>query len=468
MAAGQQTIRDNMLEEGALASASRATAQHRTSRLFSAWITSIPSKGVTLFVQIIAIPTVYRAVGPAQFAAYAAVTSVVTVLSFLNIGMGGALVTPLAQAAADHDHEREANLLFTTLIPIGAIAGIALCITLPLLLLLPLKLLFGLAAATIPPQALRTAAVLACIGTLVAVPLSVTDNVRQAYQEMHIINLIGIAYNVVFGAGLLLTAWLSPTLPAFVGVMVFTPLLFRIVNGALLARARPYLLNLPAGWGSWALMRRLARDGLSYMSAASIVNILLYQWPIYYMARVRPAQESSLFAVYLQLILLALSFGASFALPLWSAMADAKARADNRWIVESVRRAQQASLGFGACIPLAFGLGMNVLLRLWLHRPIHITSIACWLAGAYFLLALWEQVHWPIVLGLGKIRVASNLVFLRVILFAPFVPLAVRYGQSGVMALLCASGALTTAWGYPRIMSRALEDVGVSARRTAV
>jgi O-antigen/teichoic acid export membrane protein len=286
---------------GASISEHRELRHHRTRRLVSAWLTLVPSKAITLLVQIIAIPTVYRAIGPAQFAAYAAVTAAVSMLGFLNLGMGGALVTPLAQAAADRDHQREANLLGATVIPMGAVATFALCITLPLLWVLPLKTLFGLAATTTPPHALRTAAVLACIGTIAAVPLSVVDSARQAYQEMHISNLFGTLANAILCLGLLLTAWLVPTLPAFVAVTALSPVAVRLLNAVLLFVRRPYLLAGHLGSGSWLLIRRLAGDGLSYMGAAAIANVLMYQWPVYYMARVRPPLESSTFAIAVQI-----------------------------------------------------------------------------------------------------------------------------------------------------------------------
>ena len=431
--------------------------RRRTRRILSAWGTSVPSKAVALLVQMIAIPIVYRAVGPAQFAAYAAVTAAVSILGFLNLGMGGALVTPLAQAAAIRDRRREASLLGATLIPIGAITTLALCIALPLLWFLPPKTLFGLAATTTSPQALRTAALLACLGTVAAVPLSVMDSARQAYQEMHISNLFGTLSNVILCAGLLLTAWFVPTLPAFVAVTALSPLAVRLLNAALLFVRRTYLLAVRRGCGSWLLVRRLAGDGLSYMGAAAIANVLAYQWPVYYMARVRPPLESSTFAVYLQLILLAFSFGVSVAQPLWAAVADATARADHVWVAKMVRRARAAALAYGACGMLALGLMMNFLLRVWLHRPIHVTPVACWLAGSYLLLATWEYVHWPLCLGLGAMRAASHLVLLRALAFAAFVPFAARYGQVGIMASLCASAILTTAWSYPRLLTRTLE-----------
>jgi O-antigen/teichoic acid export membrane protein len=405
---------------------------------------------------VIAIPIVYRAIGPAQFAAYAAVTAAVSILGFLNLGMGGALVTPLAQSAADQDRQGEARLLAATLMPLSALAILALSTALPLLWILPLQTLFGLAAATAPQQALRAAALIACVGTIAAIPLSVMDSARQAYQEMHISNLFGTLSNVILCVGLLLTAWFAPTLPAFVAVTALSPLAVRLLNATLLFVRRPYLLALHRGCGSWPLVRRLAGDGLSYMGAAAIASVLVYQWPVYYMARVRPPLESSTFAVYLQLILLALSFGTSIAQPLWAAVADATARADRLWVARVVRRARAAALVYGVCGLLALGLMMNVLLKLWLHRPIYVQPAARWLAGAYLLLATWEYVHWPLALGLGAMRAASGMVFLRAVAFAASVPLVISHGAVGLMVSLCASVIAITAWYYPLLLARTL------------
>jgi O-antigen/teichoic acid export membrane protein len=279
---------------------------------------------------------------------------------------------------------------------------------------------------------------------------------------MHISNLFGTLTNVILCVGLVLTAWLVPTLSVFVAVTALSPLAVRLLNAALLFARRPYLMEARRGCGSWLLVRRLAGDGLSYMGAAAIASVLVYQWPVYYMARVRPPLESSTFAVYMQLLLLALSFGVSLAQPLWAAVADATARSDRAWIVKVVWRARAASLAFGVCGLLTLGLMMNQCLKFWLHRPIHVSTFSCWLAGAYLLLAIWEYVHWPLLLGLGAMREASNMTFLRALTFAAMVPLAARFGQDGVLVCLCASIALTTAWCYPRLLNRVL---GVSVVR---
>jgi O-antigen/teichoic acid export membrane protein len=431
----------------------RHARHQRTRRIFSAWASSVPSKAVTLFVQLIAIPIVYRAIGPAQFAAYAAVTSFVSILGFLNLGMGGALVTPLALAAADKDRFREASLLGSVLTPVIALAIAGLAIVLPVLSVSPLQTVFGLAATAAPGPALRAAAVLACIGIFIAVPLSVVESVRQGYQELHINNLLNALSNVILCLGLLSVSWLKPTLPAFVAVMAFGPLLGRVLNAALLFHQRPYLLAMRQGF-SWLQMRRLVRDGISYVGAAAVASVLLYQWPVYYMARARPPLESSRFAVFVQLVLITLSFGTGLALPLWGAVADAFARADYPWVTKLTRWARVAALAYGICALAMFGFRANVVLSFWLRRPFDAGRGLCWLGGFYVLLAIWENVHWPIALGLGAMRAASNAVFWRAVAFAASVPLVISHGAAGLMAALCTSVIAITAWYYPVLLAR--------------
>jgi O-antigen/teichoic acid export membrane protein len=433
----------------------RDLRHQRTRRIFSAWVTSAPTKVVTLLVQVIAVPIVYHSIGPAQFASYVAVTAAVSLLNFLNLGMGGALVTPLAQAAADKDRHREASLLRSVLIPVIALAIAGLAIALPLISVLPLRTVFGLAATATPERALRAAAVLACIGTVVAIPLSVVESVRQAYQELHVNNLLNALSNAIVCLGLLLAAWLQPTLPAFVAVTVFGPQVVRVLNAALLLHRRPYLLAMHQGV-SWSHSRRLARDGLSYIGAAAIASVLLYQWPVYYMARTRAPLESSRFAVFLQLILFTLYVGTGLALPLWGAIADAVARADYPWVTKLMRRARVAALAYGICGLVVFGLTANLVLGLWLRRPFYADRRLCWLGGFYILLAMWENVHWPMALGLGAMRAASGAVFWRAVAFAASVPLVISHGDVWLMVALCTSVIATTAWYYPVLLARTL------------
>ena len=78
-----------------------AAARRRLERRTQlAWVTSLAAKLGAFGTQLVAVPMVYRTMGQDGYAAYAAVTSAVSILGALNLGIGGSLVTPVVQAAA--------------------------------------------------------------------------------------------------------------------------------------------------------------------------------------------------------------------------------------------------------------------------------------------------------------------------------------------------------------------------------
>ncbi len=366
--------------------------------------------------------------------------------------MGGALVTPLAQAAADRNHGREQGLVAATLLPITAVAILALCIALPLLWLMPLGTLFGLAATTTAAQPLRIAVLIACVGTIGAVPLSVIDSARQAYQETHISNLFGLcqtrfcardSVDGLVGAYIACVCCGDSAFAAGGSVIEFGA---AVRAPAVPVRAAPWLRIVafsPSLGGGW--FQLYGSRGYRQCSHLPVAGLL------------HGSGSAAAGKFDFRCVLATYSTGIVFGRELGTAALACRcrrpSRADYAWVIRTVQRARAAALAYGACGLLAFGFMMNLILRLWLHRPIHVSPAICWLAGTYILLAAWEYVYWPLALGLGAMRPASHLVFLRAAIPAAFVPLAARFGQVGVMVLLCSSVIFVTAWIYPLLLT---------------
>lgn len=427
---------------------------HRSSRIYAAWATSLSSKLATLLVQVVSIPAAYRALGPQSFAAYAAVTSIVSVLGFFNLGLGGAMVSELGRAAAIGDRRRELQVLSSALVPLLVVAAAIALVALPTLAIVPMPLLFGEAAKGVSSSTLRVAVLLACMGTLASVPLSACGNARQAYQELHVSNTIATITNLAMFIGILLVAWLVPSLVAFVAIRVTIPVLGQLADSVLLVRSRSYLARSMASF-SLARSKRLVADGLFFLAATSSY-MLLYQWSVYVFARTRSADDTSRFAICIQLIVIAISFTVGLAQPLWGATANAVAARDVTWLRVTVNRVRLASIGYGIAVGLIFGFGLNSIVGVWLHQSLNFSVTEKWLAGGYVLLAVWEYAHWMLSLGLGLMRAASRVILCRAVIFSLLVPWTVQYGVTGVLCLLGASIVLTTFWYYPRLVSRAL------------
>ncbi len=187
----------------------------RTNRIQLAWITSLLSTVTTVAIQLLAIPLVYRSLGESGYAAYASITAAAGVIGVLNLGVGGSLVTPLAAAAAEGDEERQAVLVQAGLAPVIALCLAGMAVVIPLVAWLPPKTLLGKAGAGSPSD-LHTAILIAVTVALASIPLSSIDVLRQAFQQLHISNLLGAASNVAVCLALLLAAHYSVALMVFI------------------------------------------------------------------------------------------------------------------------------------------------------------------------------------------------------------------------------------------------------------
>lgn len=424
--------------------------RHRQKRMNLAWSTSLLSKIVTIGVQVLALPLVYRALGESGFAAYAAVTASASMLSVLNLGIGGSLVTPLTESAAKQDEREQAVLFQAGLGPLLLACLLGAVIAIPIVAFLPLSTLFGRVGAT-GSWDLRVAALVAVSVTLATIPLNAVGYLRQAYQEMHFTNLFGTGFNVLLLIALLVAARRTTSVAVFVAIVVLIPLASAALNFVLLLLQRPFLLRRQ-GQIAWEVRRRLLADGIRFLGAA-FAPAFIFQWPVYWIARSMPASASSLFAICIQAVVLPLGFVYGYIWPLWPSTADALARADHHWLNSQIRRGRALILTIGGCAFLTYLFFGEQLLHLWLHKPVTLDWPVRGLMGLYVLLAIWEQFHYIVALGFGRLRQATAAQFQRAVGFALTVPLLTMIG--GVRALwcgMCCAILFWTAWRMPRLL----------------
>ncbi len=430
--------------------------RQRQRRMRMAWGTSLLSKLATIGVQMLAIPLVYRALGDSGYAAYAAVTASAGLIGVLNLGIGGSLVTPIAQAAARKDEKRQAELVQAGLVPLLLLCVLGSIVIVPMIAFVPLNTLFGKAAAA-GSFDLRIAALIAVSATLAAIPLSAVTFLRQAYQELHFSNLIGAAANLVLLTALLFAAKHSTSVPVFVAIFVLVPLCANILNLVFLLARKQFLLRR-TGRSTWNNCRHLLADGIRFLGA-SFSTVLLFQWPVYWIARSMPVSTSSSFAICIQATILPIGFVFGFLQPFWSSAADALARADHDWLDHQIRKGRAVTAGVGCCAFLTMLLFGQGLLHLWLRKPINLDWSITGLMGAYMLLAFWEHFHFVMALGLGGLREATTAIFQRSIGFALAVPLLTMIG--GIKAIwfgICCSILLWTAWRLPKLLRAQLSQ----------
>ncbi len=407
------------------------------------------SKVASFAVQFLAVPLVYHGLGATGYAAYAAITASAVLIMSLNLGIGGSLVTPIAEAAAQSDTGKQAILVQAGLGPLVAMCFLGAMVVLPITCLASLRTLFGKVGASGYPG-LRMAVVIAAAGTLTSVPCSAVTFLRQAYQEMHITYLIGTVTNAMLCVGLLLAVRSSTSVAVFVALVVTMPLLSHVINLTWFFCQRRFLL-MNMSRISWGTSRHLMGDGIRF-AAADFTYILLYQWPVYWIARTEFASNSAWFAICMQAVVLQLSFAIGLMMPVWPSTADAVARHDHEWLHHAIRKGRMLILCVaGTAFLIMLVLGQQ-LMELWLRKPLQLAWPVRCLMGAYVLLATWEFFHFVLALGFGRLRQATTAVLQRAIVFAIAVPVLAKYGPIALWAALCCSVLLWTGWRLPALI----------------
>lgn len=424
--------------------------RYRQRRIKLAWGTSLVSKIATVGVQVLAVPLVYRTLGERGYAAYASVTASAGLIGILNLGIGGSLVTPIAEAAACQDQRRQAVLVQAGLAPLFLLCLLGSIAAIPIVTFVPLKVLFGKVGAE-GSSDLRLAALIAVCGTLCAIPLSSVSFLRQAYQEMHISNLIGTSANLFLLSALLVAVKESASLSVFVAAFVLIPVGSSALNFGLLFLKRRFLLRREGG-STWVEGRRLLADGIRFLGA-SFSNVLVYQWPVYWITRSLPASTSSKYAICMQAIVLPIGFVTGLLQPLWSSTADARARSDHSWLDRQIYRYRAMIFGVGGSAFLVMLIFGERLVRLWLRKPLDLDWQIRGFLGIYIMLAIWESFQFIIALGFGRLRGATMAVFQRAIVFAIAVPILTMMGGTKLLWCgMCCSILFWTAWRLPKLL----------------
>jgi len=343
----------------------------RSRRVLAAMTVAGLQRGLQFGVTLITIPLILHGLGTAGFGLWAAATSLSWLGSMLDLGLGAALVTLIAQGAAAEGAARmgdsvTAGLLGATLM-MGAIllgGGALVCM-----------------AAT---GVTRAAFLIAVAGMAVTVPLSLANMIWLGLQKgaiagfwnivQTLLNLGGLLAALAFRGG---TLWL-------VAVFYGSTVLAFALSLAHLLRAHPGLIATPRlpPVAAWQLI--LPRSLL--LSAISVAAGLAYALDnVLALALLGPLAAARI-AILLRIGATITGLLAVLTQPLWPAFAEAYAMADITWVRRGLTwstASLAAGIMLGGAVMVQFG---PAFLHAWLHTDLGIgrglvLAIAFWVFG---------------------------------------------------------------------------------------
>lgn len=342
-------------------------ARERSRRATLAAITTLAAKGVSLVTILISVPLTFHYLGTERYGMWMTISSLITVLSFADLGIGNGLVNLLAESQGRNDQRLAIKYVSSSFF---VLTGIGLAIVVIFLIAnnwISWGAVFNVRSNDAIEE-LNPSLTIFVICLAINIPLGLVEKVRTGLQEGFQNNLWQGAGNILALAGVLLAIRFEAGLPWLVLAMAGAPVLTTAVNGWLqFVVHRPWLRP---DWQSfdWPATRRLVRLGGAFL-LLQILAIIGTSSDNLIIARLYGASAVAQYAVLQKLFSLAL-IPHYLVAPLWPAFGEALARKDYAWAERTLRRAIVLSCLFEVILALPLLLWGRNIISFWLGASI--------------------------------------------------------------------------------------------------
>jgi O-antigen/teichoic acid export membrane protein len=343
--------------------ASHASRSRRTRRVFEALVSAAFSKGVLLVSNVLTIPIVIRYLGGASFGVWSTITTVLTMLLALDLGIANALTNLISEAYA-HDDRMRASVYTTTALSVTVLIAVVIgCSAWLLWPYISFDKLLRLPAG-IDGSLVASGAAIALAIFLVDLPARLAVKVLGGYQELRTANLfavVGSAGNLVtivvlvhIGAGL--PALVAGSSAALVGSDLLCLLWLLYIHKPWL---RPMVSHVQR-----AAAVRMMRNGAEFF-LLQVAGLVAFNSDNLVITHYLGPVEVAKYSVTWRLIGYATVIQTLILPALWPAFAEAFARGDSDWMRRTFWRVMWITMATVTGCVLVFAVCGRTIIRLW-------------------------------------------------------------------------------------------------------
>jgi O-antigen/teichoic acid export membrane protein len=380
--------------------AGRSQERHR----HIAWtsVTAAAAKITMAATMLISVPLTLGYLGPERFGMWMAITAVITMLGFADLGLSNGVLNAVAHASG-RDAEREIRRIISSGLFMLCLVGSAMLLVFAVSYShIPWATVFNVSSATAAREAGPVVLVLVmCF--LATLPLGLTQKIQMGLQRGYWANLWETLGSIGGLLGILVAIRLEAGLPWIALAMAGIPVVFRGVNTLVFFSFQKFALRPRPGNINPGIVRKLFSTGLLFF-ILQIAVIVGFQSDNIIIARILGAEAVAGYDVALKLATLPAMFIGFVVVAQWPAYGEALTRGDTDWIRHTFFRTLRVCMA--VTIPFAailLGWGDHII-RLW-AGPEVVPSIDL-LAGmaAWSLLLVIGSVVSALLNGLHVVR----------------------------------------------------------------
>lgn len=383
----------------------QSLASVRTRRLMEGTVAAMLSKGVVIAVNAISIPITVRYLGAESFGVWVTISTALSMLLVLDLGVANSLTNFISEAYAKDDHEHASTYSTTALAVMVAFALILAGIAWWIWPTLHWDRLFHLASPKEAPMVSRAVAAALAI-FLIGLPAGLAPKILGGYQELRsanlfiavgsLCNLISIIVLVYLHAGLV--ALVTASSAALVGANLLCLVWIWCFHKPWLSPRLSHIKGRAA--------RRMMQTGSEFflLQIAGLVafnsdNLVVTHY-------LGPAQVAP-YSVAWRLVGYAAVAQALIAPALWPAFSEAFARGDLAWVRRMFRRTMWATMSIALGCSALFAFAGRWIIRVWASRAAVPTEELMLLMCIWVLISTFMNNTATVLVAKGETRLQA-------------------------------------------------------------
>lgn len=386
-------------------------------------LASFAIKGVSMVVSFSLVPLTIGYVSSELYGVWLTLSSILTWLSFFDIGFSKGLKNKLTEAIANDDWKRGKSLVSTTYFMMVVIFLPVCCILEIVIPFINWSSLLNVDVQFTPEiiKAMHILIAMACLQMVV----NVFSSVVAAFQKVALSNAFQPVGNLI---SLVIIYILTKTCPPSLSVLALT------------LAAMPILVTLCASiaffFGKFkrvspsftSISKDYVKDlfGLGYKFFIIEIQVLvLYQSTNILISNVSSPNEVTTYNIAYKLMSLAIMIYTTITAPLWPAYTDAYAKKDYQWM-KAMRKKMKRILGIAVFSCFIVTLLSPWIYQVWIGDTTHVPFIMTTMVALYVSVYCWMSLNGTLIVGMGKVAVETCIVIIGMFVH---IPLSLYLGQ---------------------------------------
>jgi O-antigen/teichoic acid export membrane protein len=384
-------------------------SRERYRRIGLNTLTSLLNRGLTMGLNIIAVPLTLRYLGKERYAFCATVASLTMWVAVFNFGAVNSLVNLISEAHGKDDSEaarRHVSTAFFLLVAITCLAAVGFVLLLPIVKWDSVFAVQGL----VPSEVVKWSVIAGVTPVLFNLPLSIAQQIYAGYQKSYTASLLSSAGPFAGIAGLFLAVHFKASLPILILVLGCAPPIASALSLVYLTgidlpwlRPQPSLCSLDS-------LRRLLRTSVP-LFLLQVGALLVNQTQLIIMAHRSTLETVADYSVINRFYVFTMGVISLSTYSFLPPFREAFERGEQDWVRLNFRRMVFLRMTMATAASVLSLVAGNLVLRMWLRSGSMVFTTKVWAAlGILLVSATWVTAFSDLLTIMDKIWIQTLLV----------------------------------------------------------